>query len=281
MSKAVITVVKNQSSSARLVFTPTACILFLFLIAGIFSSCKYFKKKQTEKSNPVARVGNYFLYAEDLAFLVKDNITDSATLVKSYIDDWVRRKLLFETAEKYLPSDRQNLDRQIQDYRESLLIYLYEDELLKQKLDTTVSDVAIDSFYEANRQNFLLDEDLVQLMYIKMAKDAPKTDSVKYLMSSGNEKKRKRLMSICYRYAADFYLKDSLWLPVKSVNAKMPVEQGYLRSLRTGVTGEVADSNYLYFLKVNEYKEKGTVAPLNEKIYQDAIKEGNFEVFSK
>jgi hypothetical protein len=84
----------------------------------------------------------------------------------------------------------------------------------------------------------------------------------------------------------------------------MPVEQGYLRSLRTGVTGEVADSNYLYFLKVNEYKEKGTVAPLNhirddlrfmlinkrkqqllssayEKIYQDAIKEGNFEVFSK
>jgi hypothetical protein len=283
-----------------------AFYLFMILACNALLSCNYVQKPKPEKINPVARVGNHFLYAEDLSFLFKDRnkITDSVSLVKSYIDDWIRRKLLLETALKYLPAEKQNVEKQIQDYRESLLIYIYEDELLKQKLDTNITETAIDSFYQANKQNFLLNEDLVQIMYVKMAKNAPKTDSVKYLLASNSDKKRKQLAHICYRYAADFYLKDSLWIAPKTLSSKIPVEPDVLRLLRTGHIAEVEDSNYLYFLKVNEYKEKGSVAPLNhiredlrfmlinkrkqqllasayEKIYQDAIKENYFELYSK
>jgi hypothetical protein len=271
------------------------------------SSCKFFKKPQPKKSNPIARVGNQFLYQEDLEYLFKnkEQLTDSATLVKSYIDDWIRKKLLLETATKYLPAERQQIEKQIEDYRESLLIYLYEDELLKQKLDTAVTDMAIDSFYEKNKQNFLLENDLAQLMYVKIPIDAPKIDSVKYLMTYRTEKNRQRLINYCYQYSPDFYLKDSLWFALDLIAKKIPIEKEYLKSLsKSNSTGEVRDSSYLYLLKVNDYKQKGEVAPINhlkselsfmlinkrkqqiiksayEKIYEDAIKDGNFEVFTK
>jgi len=290
----------------RLALLPTVCIL-LFTLCMAFSSCKFFQKPKPQKTNPIARVGNYFLYAEDIQYLFsdKEKITDSAALAKSYVDDWIRKKLLLETAVKYLPADKQNLEQQIQDYRESLLIYLYEDELIKQKLDTIVSDATIDSFYEINRQNFHLENDLVQMNYIKLPVDAPKVDSIKYLLTYPTNKNRQRLMNYCYQLAVDFYLKDSLWLDMEMLIKKIPADTDYILSIsKSGSTGEVADSNYLYLLKVNDYKQKGEVAPLNhiknelrfmlinrrkqqlissayEKIYQDAIKDGNFEVFTK
>jgi len=290
----------------RLAVSPTVCIL-LFTLCMAFTSCKFFQKPKPQKTNPIARVGNYFLYAEDIQYLFadKEKITDSAALAKSYVDDWIRKKLLLETAVKYLPADKQNLEQQIQDYRESLLIYLYEDELIKQKLDTIVSDAAVDSFYEINKQNFHLDNDLVQINYIKLPVDAPKVDSIKYLLTYTTDKNRSRLMNYCYQLAVDFYMKDSLWLNMEMLTKKIPADSDYVRSLgKSGATGEVADSNYLYLLKVNNFKQKGELAPLNhiknelrfmlinkrkqqlissayDKIYQDAIKDGNFEVFTK
>jgi hypothetical protein len=295
-----------HTNCLRLVLTPTVCILLL-MVSVAFTSCKFFQKPKPQKTNPIARVGNHFLYADDIQYLFsdKEKIADSTAVVKTYVDDWIRKKLLLETAVKYLPADKQNLEQQIQDYRESLLIYQYEDELIKQKLDTVVSDAAVDSFYEINKQNFQLEDDLVQMNYVKLPIDAPKVDSVKYLLTYPSEKNRQRLMNYCYQYAVDFYMKDSLWIDMEMLLKKIPAEREYITSLaKSNSTGEVADSNYLYLLKVNDYKQKGEVAPLNyiknelrfmlvnkrkqelistayDKIYQDAIKDGNFEVFTK
>lgn len=274
-------------------------------ITGSFTACNYFNKAKPEKPNPIARVGNDILYAEDLAYLFKNkpNKQDSITVVKSYIDDWVRKKLLLQTATKYLPEEKQNLEKKIEDYRESLLIYLYEDELLKQKLDTQISIEAIDTFYKAFKQNFRLDDALLQIAYIKMPKDAPKIDSARYLMANSNNKNKKRLESYCFRYAKDFYLKDSLWLSEQTVLNKLPIDIGYLKTLENnGNMGEVGDSSYIYLLKVNDYKAKGEHAPMQyvqkdlrfmlinkrkqellsnafNNIYQDAIKNGDFETY--
>jgi hypothetical protein len=290
-----------------LVISPTVCFLVLIAAGSVFSSCKFFKKPKPDKLNPIARVGNQYLYAEDFQYLFKDKekIVDSAGVVKSFVDDWIRKKLLLETARKYLPAERQNLEQEVQDYRELLLIYLYEDELVKQKLDTTVTDAAIDSFYKSNKQNFQLEYDLVQLNYVKLPLDAPKIDSARYLMTYNSPKNHHRLMTYCYQFSSDFYFKDSLWLPLETITKKIPVQSEYVKSLsKSGATGEVIDSNYLYLLKVNDYKEKGEVAPLNQvrndlrfmlvnkrkqqlltdafdNIYLDALKEGEFEVFTK
>jgi hypothetical protein len=278
----------------------------LLILTGSLSACKYFKKKQPEKANPIARVGDSFLYADDLQYLFElpTPTTDSAAIIKTYIDDWVRKRLLVATAVKYLPDEKQDLEKQIQDYRESLLIYFYEDELLKQKLDTVVSEIAVDSFYNAYKDNFRLDAAIYKINYIKLPLDAPKIDSIRYLMAHSNsEKNYKRLVNYCYSYATDFYLKDSLWISEKNLQKTMPLYENEIVQLqKSSQPVEVSDSNYLYLLKKIEMKAKGQPAPLEfvrkdlnfmivnkrkqqllsnayDKIYQDAIKDGTFEVY--
>jgi hypothetical protein len=279
--------------------------LFIIL-AGSLSACKYFKKRQPEKAKPIARVGDNFLYAEDLEYLFESAIpvTDSAATVKTYIDDWIRKKLLLETATTYLPAEKQNVEKKIQDYREALLIYLYEDELIKQKLDTTVTEEAIDSFYNAYKDNFRLDGNIYKINYIKLPIDAPKIDSIRFLfLRAGNEKNFNRLVNYCYSYATDFYLKDSLWISELSLKNKMPLTETDMALLeKSSQLVEVSDSNYLYLLKNIDIKLKGEPAPIDfvrkdlkfmiinkrkkqllnnayDKIYQEAIKDGTFEVF--
>ncbi len=280
-------------------------ILFIIL-AGSLSACKYFKKKQPEKAKPIARVGENFLYAEDLEYLFESAtpVTDSAATVKTYIDDWIRKKLLLETATTYLPTEKQNVEKKIQDYREALLIYLYEDELIKQKLDTTVTEEAVDSFYNAYKDNFRLDGNIYKINYIKLPTDAPKIDSIRFLfLRAGNEKNFNRLVNYCYSYATDFYLKDSLWISELSLKNKMPLTESDMAVLeKSSQPVEVSDSNYLYLLKNIDIKLKGEPAPIEfvrkdlnfmiinkrkkqlltnayDKIYQEAIKDGTFEVF--
>jgi hypothetical protein len=212
--------------------------------------------------------------------------------------------LLVATAVKYLPDEKQDLEKQIQDYRESLLIYFYEDELLKQKLDTVVSEIAVDSFYNAYKDNFRLDAAIYKINYIKLPLDAPKIDSIRYLMAHSNsEKNYKRLVNYCYSYATDFYLKDSLWISEKNLQKTMPLYENEIAQLqKSSQPVEVSDSNYLYLLKKIEMKAKGQPAPIEfvrkdlnfmivnkrkqqllsnayHKIYQDAIKDGTFEVY--
>lgn len=280
--------------------------ILLTIVAGSLSACKYFKKKQPEKANPIARVGNSFLYAEDLSYLFESPtpITDSAATVKTYVDDWIRKKLLLETATTYLPSEKQDLEKKIQDYRESLLIYLYEDELIKQKLDTAVTEAAMDSFYNSYKENFRLDAAIYKINYIQLPIDAPKIDSIRFLFSrTANEKNFNRLLNYCHSYAADFYLKDSLWITELNLTKKIPLSESDLKQLeKSSQPVEVSDSSYLYLLKKLEVKQKGQPAPIEfvrkdlnfmiinkrkrqlltnayDKIYQEAIKDGTFEVY--
>lgn len=61
--------------------------------------------------------------------------------------------------------------RQIEQYRNSLIIYAYESELVKQKLDTVVSQAEIESYYKS--QNFHLRENIVLASYVIISKDSP------------------------------------------------------------------------------------------------------------
>ncbi len=277
------------------------------MLAGSSTACDFFKPKHPDKSTMIARVGEHYLFAEDIGYLFQniDSDEDSAAIAKTYVEDWIRKKLMVETAKKYLPAEQQNLEKQIEDYRESLLIFFYEDELIRQKLDTTVTDEELEAFYQQNNSNINLDEDIMQLLYIKLPNDAPKLDSIRFLFSRLSARNEQQLIGLCYSYASEFYLKDSIWISKRQVMNKMPVDDNFLKTYRKGnAVGEVSDSLYIYLLKINDYKEKGEVAPLlfvkdrmrfmliNKRkqkliseaynnIYQTAIKDGNFEVFNK
>ena len=121
----------------------------------------------------VAECHGVKLYAEELAGLVPEGTSrvDSLARVNAFVDSWIRRQLLLHQAENNLSDEQLDFTKQLQDYRNSLVIYAYETRLLEQYLDTVVSEEEIEAYYEEHKTNFVLRSTMVKAAYVVMNDD--------------------------------------------------------------------------------------------------------------
>ena len=79
---------------------------------------------QKDAPAPLARVYDKYLYPSDLDPKLLANIShsDSIILIKAYIDKWVENQLLLNLAETNLSDEDKNVERELDNYRTSLLI---------------------------------------------------------------------------------------------------------------------------------------------------------------
>lgn len=276
----------------------------LFLICCIsFSSCKFFEKENTE--NALARVHDAYLYKDDLGDLITklEGDKDSARIIGNYIQNWIQQQLLLEKADLNLTEDQKNFQKLLEDYRTSLIIYAFQKEWIRQKLDTSVNAQEIEEYYENNQANFELKENIVKMRFAKVAKNAPKLDKLEKLIKLSDKDSRTELRDYFLQYAIDYNDNDSIWVTLDKVTSKIPLnienEETFLQQNKFLIT---ADSANYYLLYINDYKIKSTLSPLSferEKIrniivnqrklsliadmksdlFETAMKKGNAEIY--
>lgn len=100
----------------------------------------------------VATVYDRNLYQSDLQSVLYEGISvnDSLVRTKAFIENWIRRQLVIHYAESNIDKSELDFSKQIEEYRNSLIIYKYETMLIEQKLDTVVSDEEIAKYIEEN-----------------------------------------------------------------------------------------------------------------------------------
>ena len=230
----------------------------LFLVLGLFS-CN-FLKQDTDKL--LVTVHGEKLYFSDIQDLISPDLNseDSLKLIQALCEKWVKEQLLVQKAKINLPLVLQDVQAQVESYEKSLLIYSYQKELLNQKLDTIVNDDEIESFYDKNKQNFILNDAVVRVNYIKLKKEVPYLWKVQRLFKKEDEESKLSLEDYCYQFADDYYLDDS-WLSVDDILKVLP-DNYKSRNLYEVKSIEFADDDYSYFLHVNKYISKGSVSPL-------------------
>ena len=54
--------------------------------------------------------------------------------IKNFIDDWVSKRILLHHAKINLKIDQDEYDKKVNDYKNSLIIYNYEQQLVEQNL---------------------------------------------------------------------------------------------------------------------------------------------------
>ncbi len=71
----------------------------------------------------IARVHDDYLYESDIRRLVPENLSrlDSIAFVRNYTDQWIKTRLMIRQAEKNLTDRQLNFDRQLEDYKNSLI----------------------------------------------------------------------------------------------------------------------------------------------------------------
>ena len=232
--------------------------LLLFLVLGLFS-CNFFKQ-DTDKL--LVTVYGDKLYFSDIQDLISPDLSseDSLKLIQALCEKWAKEQLLVQKAKINLPLVLQDVQAQVESYEKSLLIYSYQKELLNQKLDTIVNDDEIESYYEKNKENFILNDAVVRVNYIKLKKEVPYLWKVQRLFKKEDEESKLSLEDYCYQFADDYYL-DDIWLSVDDIFKVLP-DSYTSRNLYKGKSIEFADDDYYYFLHVKKYISKGSVSPL-------------------
>ena len=143
--------------------------LWLLLLA-FFAGCEDLWRNEPE-TKPLARVGEKYLYLDDIRDLLNESLSpqDSAALVSNLINTWATRELLLSRAKINLPEDKiQEFESLISDYRAELYTRAYKEALVAQISDTLVAEVEMREFYENEKENFRLQEKILQLRFIEL-----------------------------------------------------------------------------------------------------------------
>ena len=269
-----------------------------------FASCDYIKlqEKHAPTSEIIAIVNTDKLFKEDLKDFLPRNISreDSLILVKSFIQDWAVKKLLLDAAANNNTQESlKNINNLVQDYKESLLINNFKEALIKQQLDTIISDNEVEAYYLINNENFKLNEVLVKSRYLYFdASIINKKEIVKFFKSEeiedAEELERQQLSFKMYQ------LNDSIWTELDKILLKLPFSKENL--LKKSKFIQKQDSLGLYLVAIKDVLRRNDIAPLSyikptikemilhkrkielirdiEKIIvKDATKNNNFKIY--
>ena len=161
----------------------------ILLIFNVLYGCRFFSGT-LPGDVVIASVGDKVLLRKELTgvFQSEINKTDSLNQAKAYIQRWIKHQLILKTAEEHLSAEQKDVQQELDEYRSSLLIHRYEQELMLQQLDTTVTDADIKNYYEKNPGQFLLDQNIVKAYYLEMPKNQARPDFLKRLMFTEDDR---------------------------------------------------------------------------------------------
>ena len=188
---------------------------------------------------------------------------DSTFFIERYMNLWIRKQLMIYHSEINLSSDLLNYEAQIADYRSSLLIYAYQQELINQNFDTSITSNEISDYYNQYREEFKLVKNIFMGRYIVVDKSAPKSKNFKKWYKSNKTDDIESLTDYCHQFAKEYYLSDSSWQYFSSINNKLPkfiTEEEYFLENTKGVWFE--DQQFRHYIYIKNYQIKGSISPL-------------------
>jgi hypothetical protein len=246
-------------------------IAILILLAG----CDYFQK--SSKEVVVAECYGKYLYESDLQGIVPEgaSIMDSIQRVSTFIDSWIKRQVLIHQAENNLDKAKLDLKKQMEEYRNSLIIYEYESQLINQKLDTVVSEDEIAEYYEQNKEDFQLRNTMVRVAYVILNEDEDKDNKQKVtfqkLLSDPDTLLLQNIDILANYYAVKSYVDVDQWMRLDDLTNIIPIEIFNAESFLKKNKFVCFDMNeYTYMVRFVDYLLEESTSPL--EMVSDNIK---------
>ncbi len=282
----------------------TLYILFTFFIFGILTGCN---NKNAETNDPVmASVLNKNLHYSQLHDDFPQMITgnDSIEFVNEYINKWIKQELLVAEAEKKLTSEQLKIEKEIEKYRQELIIFHYKKKRYGEILNRQITDEEIQDFYQKNIDKYILAEPIVQVRYIIFPAGVNIPEAFKKSLVSTREKDIQEYEEFVYGFAKKYDNFNNKWLYLNNLlqqaNTKLPDPEAYLKKHKLI---EVENNDEQHLIAIKKYLLPGQNAPIefvtpqikgsiinNEKLdflreikdslYNDSLKYNNFIVYN-
>ena len=218
-----------------------------------------------DNGDKIARAFDNYLYESDIQGLVAPGTSpeDSATIVNNYIQQWIQEMVILEKAKNNISDD---FEKELQNYKNSLITYNYERSIVEQQLDTNIADTTIQNYYNNNKSIFTLKHNILRAVYVKVPVKSKHIKNIRTILSS-NELSDKKILELEKNSAneAEAYNFDqNTWMTFFDFQHSIPVktynEEFYLKNTKDIY---FTDNEYAYIAKILESKVTDEISPID------------------
>lgn len=243
------------------VFKTSAGVLVLLCCACLWHCGK--KEGEKKEDKLLARVYDRNLYLSELEGVVSEGIapTDSSLLVSAYVQRWLREQLMMYEAERNISKDL-DIDELVRSYRASLIRFNFEERLIAEKLDSTITENELKTYYENNKDQFQLESTILKCKLLKLSLEAPQNE-INKLWNSRNAADEAKLNAFAKQWATLALLDQEKWYTLQEVAPLLP--KGTLTSDNVGSRrdGSLSDGDFRYYYRVIDAVQGKTTAPFD------------------
>lgn len=236
-------------------------ILFLsiLVISFVLLSCNRFRTEDDQ--TVLARVQDEYLTESAIKESIPSGVSarDSLTMARSLINKWIKKTILLKKAKENLSSEELDFEEEIEKYRNSLITYKYENNLIQQKVDTVVEEQEIKTYYENNKSNFRLKDDIVKVHYVILPLGYENTNEVRRIFF--NEENTSTIKSYCEKHSLTYFLEDE-WMYFSEVKNDLPLKAKKVSDIEYKEK-ELRDSEHQYFFKILDSRGVNDSKPLS------------------
>ena len=279
---------------------------FLTILSLLFfNSFNYLKKNAS--IIPIARVNDSYLYNEDIINLIPDNTSkeDSTIIVNNFINRWATKQLLIDQSMINLSQEKQDFfNEMVSQYKTDLYTEAYKSSIILKQLDTVILRKEYEDYYNLNKRNFKLNDELLKVRYIQVDNFFLDIKALEKKIKRYDSIDKKDLINLSIKFKS-FNLNDSIWIKSDVLIGRLPVlKEENLKVLKKPNYTQLQDSLGVYLIKIEAILKTNDIAPLSyvrptieqiilnkrkknllKKIQKDitidAIKNKNFEIFTK
>lgn len=238
-------------------------VLILLLLALVFVGCR--KPINHENRTPLVEVEGRYLYVEDLRQVLPMGVSrdDSVLFAEEYIKNWIEDVLLLKNAERNI-SGGSEVEQLVEAYRRSLLLHLYQQAMVEQRLSDEITRKEIDSLYRAQSGEFRLDFPLAKGLYIKIPLKDKNVNQVRLWYSRTDRPTLEKLEKYSLENAVDYLYFYDQWMRLDDIVYKLPLSQkNAMDQVLKQMHVELKDTAFYYFLHVDSVLHVGQTKPLD------------------
>jgi hypothetical protein len=213
---------------------------------------------------------------------------DSVTYVKQYVDRWIVRQLKVEEADRLFSSSEREIDRLVEEYRQTLLSSRVDQHYVEEQSVGDVTDEDIAEYYNTHKSDFVLDRTLVKGRVLCFDKNYRQSKRLMEQMrkAATSQTEDKTFSDTCEKNGFLLIDNRSEWVNFADFLTNLPTTrtQDYEPLLDKMGIQQMEANGLRYLFDFTSVCHKGNVAPLeivSENIRRILITQRRSEIIKK
>lgn len=236
-------------------------VWLVIIIMAMCISCK--KEYDHHGRTPLVELNGRFLYYDEIQSVLPLSLSasDSVAFVEQYKLNWMKELLLMDKATHNIPNNAE-IDRLVENYRKSLILHTYQQELINQNLANEVTEEEMLAYFEEHQTLFKAERPLLKGLFIKVPLSAPQLAQLRRWYKDTARVAVENLEKYGLQHAVKYEYFYDKWVSIAEILDWVPYDEEELTDYLTKRQYlELKDTTFYYFLNVTDYRPVGAQEP--------------------